>query len=54
MSKTLGATAAIILLLFGFASSTYAQEPVVLPSTYRHLVHSEINGVDYQLTVVLP
>lgn len=35
-------------------TSAQAQQPVLLDATYRHALRSKINGVDYQLTVVLP
>lgn len=44
-----------LLLSFAiFAAEARAQEPVLIPSATAYTVPSELNGVTYQLTVVLP
>lgn len=44
----------LVMALMAFSWTARAQDPVVLPSTYRHSLHSGLNGVEYQLTVVVP
>lgn len=43
-----------LLLLLLPCSLAWSGDPVVLSSTLRHVVHSQVNGADYQLTIVLP
>lgn len=52
--KGIYAAVAWIAILLGAPAAAQAQQPVVLANTSQQVLHSKINGVDYQLTVVLP
>lgn len=52
--KSIYAAIAWIGLLLGPLTAAQAQQPVVLPNTFTRALHSNVNGADYQLTIVLP
>ena len=48
------AAATLALLVLPLGHEAQAQEQATVPSTYAHVTHSKLNGVDYKLTVVIP
>ena len=54
VTRVPAAIVALALLFCLLAPAAQAQQPVVLENAFTHALRSTVNGVDYQLTVVLP